>query len=407
MLYCFQCFSQNSLDKDLKVKLQSWNAESCDSTYDPYKLISRITDWIVKDGVSTITVNFSDNCCVEFDPTVTFRNDTLKLLPYAEYLGDYCSCDCCFSISFKIEGPINKNTIVYFKGQEIQVSDEHYATSEPTFSLDHGNKINRVNKYGFQEGTWIDRYDDGTLKSKHVFPENSLYFESESIWSKGYYPSGKLAYHDRKDTSEYWFDDGELKHQAIKYYSGDTIFERTITKYDNRQVRQNSLERYYPTVFKSDYDSTYKGKGSIFDYLYREEYYSNGQPKYLQKEDTCYTWFEGGNIKLKTYHSGSMHYNEENELVKKAFHWERPNPFGGGDLPHSIYVHYFENGVIKEVHHVRDEPSEDGKSVGVGIHYHWKWDKEQKLKSSPNEWEEELPWIKFEEIKLSPTNADE
>src|SRR6478752_4754502 len=97
------CFSQQGIEtKRSKVKLLKWNAEACDNTYDPYRLQNRITHVEVKNGITSITVNFTDNCCAAFKPEIEFKASKLTLLPYRKYFGDYCMCDCCFSISFEI-----------------------------------------------------------------------------------------------------------------------------------------------------------------------------------------------------------------------------------------------------------------------------------------------------------------
>lgn len=409
LVYCFICskgFAQgvsNSLEK--KVRLLTWSAQSCEDTYDPYKLQSRITSKETDKGITTITVNFSDNCCAEFDPQLEFHNGKLFLLPYKKYKGDYCSCDCCFSVSYRIDGLKTNDYTVFFRNEEIIVSNDHYKTVKPSSEIYNGMEINRLNKYGFQEGKWVEFFNEGTIRSEIQFPEKSLYYEPEFIWSKGYYPSGNLAHYYRQDTSEFWFEDGELKFQRLRYYSGDTTFEKSFRKYENRQLDQKYLERYYPTIFKSKFDTAYRGEGGKWDYLYNEAYYSDGQPKYLQGRDTSYTWFENGNIKLKEFNYGKIEYNNINQMVEQSYHWIEPNPYGGRDLPNSIYIHYHKNGVINEIHHVRDEMLDNGASRAPGVHYHWKWDENLNQTDFPKKWDDELPWSKFPGIKKSLTGA--
>ena len=101
-------------------------------------------------------------------------------------------------------------------------------------------------------------------------------------------------------------------------------------KTENRQLQEKYLERSYPTIFTSEFDSTYIGTGSRRNYIYKEEYYSNGQAKYVQGKDTNYTWFENGKIKLKSYISGKFEYDEQGRLVNRYYHWKEPGIKGWG-----------------------------------------------------------------------------
>jgi len=64
------------------IKLIKWASEDCDHTYDPNRLVTRITRMETKDGVTKITVNFPENCSVPIEPEINFRKNKLTLLPY-------------------------------------------------------------------------------------------------------------------------------------------------------------------------------------------------------------------------------------------------------------------------------------------------------------------------------------
>ena len=405
MVFSFSsCSSQGNSEKEkAKVKLVKWNAADCDNTYDPYRLQNRITNLKTNGGITFLTVNFSDNCCADFNPLIDFENNKLMLLPYKEYIGDYCACNCCFSINFEIEGIEMEDYEVYFKGKKIELSENHYKTVEASYETYKGEQINRVNKYGFREGAWMQFYENGKQKSFIKYPESSIYYEPRPEWSKRFSESGKLLYYSRKDTTESWFEDGELKSQTIEYSSGDTTFEKSFRKYENRQLQEKYLERHYPTIFTSEFDSTYKGTGSRWDYIYKEEYYSNGQSKYLQGKDTSYTWYENGKIKIKSFNSRELEYNEQGQLIERSFRWKEPGMPGWGDLNYSLYFEYRANGDLQRIHFVRDEPSKDGKSLAPSVHYEWKWDEELNLTEYPEKWNEDYPWEKITELKLLPT----
>ncbi len=395
------CSAQGGYENnEANVRLVKWSTADCNNTYDPYRLQNRITTFEMKDEVTFITVNFSDNCCADFKPIIEFKDNKLILLPYREYFGNYCSCNCCFSINFEIEGIEKSDYEIYFKDKKIEFSENHYKTVEPSFETHNGKQINRMNKCGFKEGIWIQFFENGNQKNIVKYPNSSIYYEPRSEWSKHFSESGKLVYFSRKDTTESWFEDGELKSQTIEYTLGDTTFEKSFRKYENRQLNEKYLERHYPTFFTSEFDATYKSTGSRWDYIYKEEYYSDGQPKYVQGKDTSYTWFENGKVKFKSYNSGKLEYDEQGRLIKRSFHWVEPGMKGWGDLNYSLYFEYRENGDLKRIHFVRDEPSKDGKSLSPSVHYYWKWDKDLNLIESPGKWNEDYPWKKIKEIEL-------
>lgn len=55
-----------------KAKLVDWKFNACDNTYDPYRLTNRITERRTQDGITFLTVNFTDNCCAAFKPQMAF-----------------------------------------------------------------------------------------------------------------------------------------------------------------------------------------------------------------------------------------------------------------------------------------------------------------------------------------------
>src|SRR5690606_16110728 len=122
-IYNSNCLSQNEIKKEQsKVRLVKWSAENCDNTYDPYRLQNRITRLESKNDITYITVNFTDNCCAKFNPKIEFKGNKLNILPYKKYNGDYCTCNCCFSINFEIKGIANKEFVVHFKNEKIKMT---------------------------------------------------------------------------------------------------------------------------------------------------------------------------------------------------------------------------------------------------------------------------------------------
>ena len=389
----------DSSDLKQKIKLVGWKDEPCNNTYDPYRLVNRITAVESRNDRTFITVSFSENCCIEFTPEIQFKKNKLYLYSQRNYTGDYCGCNCCFSIQFEISGLPEKEYAIYFNGKKIERSNDHYKVFPPSQETYNGAVINRTNKYGFKEGIWKTFYGDGKIESFKQYSDNQVFYDEDPIFTREFYHSGAVKSYSRRDTSESWFEDGELKHQKIQYKHGDTSFTYILRKYDNRQLKQKSLERHYPTVHKSQFDSSYKAEGSRFDKVYEERFYKSGKPEYLFNKDTSYTWFENSIMKEKDYPpSGRIRYNERGFITEKAFHWYRPGVKIKHDLSHSLYVEFYENQSVSKVHYVRDEEVEDGFS---NHHFEWEWDNQGKLTGSPDDWnDEEFPWRSFPEIKI-------
>jgi len=240
-------------------------------------------------------------------------------------------------------------------------------------------------------------HKNGKIENISEYEAVELYHQSYPLWSKSFYTSQKLRSYERKDTSEDWFEDGEMQYQRIEYKAGDTAYENGFRKFSNRRLAREYAERRYDLVLKSEFDSTYKGEGSIGEILYETKYFENGNLEYRFGKDTSYSWFRNGLVKFKRYRSGSINYDETGRVKERTFFWAEPGPIGQGDLDHSIYITYYKNGVIEEIHFVRYEADD----VGIGNnHYHWQWNDKMKLIASPKDWKEPLPWKRFKEIEL-------
>lgn len=395
----FCSFSQDSLKTGAHIKLIKWSAEDCDNMYNPDLLKSRITRLETHGESTFITVNFSDNCCAEFKPAITFSNNRLILLPYETESEEFCFCDCCFSIEYEISGLPSKEFEIYFKTKKVELSENYYAVVEPTDTLYKGKKINRINKYNFKEGLWITFYKNGQVETISKYPEEVPYFESFPLWSKGYYISGIPSYNTSTDTLQTWFEDGEVKSQFITYKKADTTYKIGLKKFDDRKLERRFFERSYPTVCKSTFSSEEEIL-VVLEIMYQEEYYSNGKPKLLFTTDTTYEWYENGQLKSKTYKSGEIKFNEMGNLFEQRYEYKVKRPKAWSELTNLMCVQFYENSNIKEIHVDRYELVNEGKELSR-INYRWKWDKEKKLIIGPKKWRGKYPWEDFKEINLS------
>lgn len=396
----FICLTSDGQTKSEAIKLVRWSSQSCDNTFDPYRLKNRISNIEYTDSTTIYTVHFSENCCVTFEPAINFYKNKLVLFPYREYKGDYCSCNCCFSIRYEISGLIGKKYQVYFNKAAVSLTDNYYDTVKASYELFNGEKINRSNKYGFKEGMWIKLYKDGSKEVVSEYPTQSLFYSPSPIWSKGYYKSGKLSFYDRKDTTETWFEDGELKSQFIEYKIGDTTFKTGLRKFENRLIQKEYFEKTYPTVLKSEFDTAYRQEVTLTEPVYKREYFQNGKPKYLLGVDTSFSWFETGQIESKSYKNGKIQFDSNGVLTEQSFSWLEKGPEDWRNLDNTLYVQFYPNGNIKEIELVRNEPTQDG--LAPGVRYTWAWNKEMNIIESPENWTEALPWTRFSELQVKP-----
>lgn len=390
------CFAQS--DKKDSVQLLSWQSYDCDDTYDPFLLKNRISKYEKVADALKMTVNFSENCCTPFEPTIDFVDNKLYLIPVTSKNSTFCDCRCCFSIEFTISGLGDEDFEVYFDGSKIEYSENHYDTIAPTSKIYNGQQINRKNKYGFHEGIWMTFYENNKIESIRQFPESVLYVDAWPIWIKYFHPSGSLQYYNRNDTIQEWFEDGTLLSEQYPYSVGDTSFDYSFRLYKNRTLKEKSLQRIYPVIHRSNFNDCYKAEGEMLSYAYKETYYENGQKDYLQLGDTIHSWYSNG--QLRRYHDPSkgIKFDSLGRITEKMFFWFSPGAECSKDLNNSLTMIYDNNLNITEVRLLRDEVIET--AIELNRTYYWKWNETGELIHSPKIWNEPLPWIKFETIKF-------
>lgn len=397
--FFFSCFpellaQELSTHTPEEILLVDWESMDCDDTYDPYKLKSRISFMEEVDGLLHIRVNFADNCCADFTPGITFANNRLELVSATREDNEFCFCNCCFSLEYKIAGLSGKTFEVFFNGKKIEVSDEHYETQKVTYEMYRGEQINFTNKYGFKEGRWMAFHESGQVEYDGEFPNNVQYQDSEAIWYKRYNIDGELIYFDRKDSTQAWFEDREIRAEKYSYTKGDTSFKYIFRKFENRKLAEKSLVLSYPYTLRSELNPCFEEEGLRTETLYKETFYRDGQRENLLSNDTLYKWHENGNFREIVFPNGSKRFDEEGNLSSQVFRWKTKGPACQADLRHNLYVYYDSSNSIKKIDMTRDEAL--GEKTYKGQDYIWTWDENKKLTSIPEEWDEDFPWEKFE-----------
>jgi hypothetical protein len=390
-------FIPDSIDNS--VRLYNWNAGNCDNSYNPYNLVHRISDTLIRQEITYITFSFSANCCSNFEPRLYFKNNELHIDPYSHTDSEYCDCNCCFSIQIGIEGLIGKKYKTIFDRHSVVYSEDPYPVFDETSELFDGKIINRTNKYRMKEGLWITYNKDSSTSTHQLFKETATDLDQDPIWTKVYLKNNILISHYRKDSSERWFESGKPKYKRYKYYNGDTTYSLEVKLYENGTLEKNALSNLYPTTFYSEFDPEYTSTGSKGDIIYDEEYYESGQLKHKYSLDTTRSWHSNGQISILNYSNGKIGYDSLGTLKTQSITWHEKGPIHFGDLNFTLYIEYHPNGIVSEVHYDRDEPDKDG--VSVSVDYYWQWDKFGKLIKYPRKWNEPLPWT---QIKTKSNN---
>lgn len=390
------CFAQS--DKKDTIQLVDWKSLDCDNTYDASRIKSRITKIEKGEDLIKITVNFRENCCADFQPSIQFIDDKLYLLPFTTRGDIYCLCDCCFSIEFAISGVAEKNFEIYFKGKKVVYSDNYYDTISPRFEMYKGQVINRINKYAFKEGKWMTFYPDSSVRSIREYPASVLYYDALPTWGKQFYPDGKLERYSRNDTVQEWFQDGTVQFENFEYSIGDTTFNYTLSLHDNRNLRMKSLRKYYPVIFRSKYNDCYEGNGFEFRDAYKESYYENGQRELLIRNDTTKKWYANGQLQEISFDSKRTEFDSLGRITEKIYFWDSPGTECSTDLSNTLYVQYDRDFNTVEIELSRDEVQDKG--IPLREDYGWEWNAEGVLIKSPENWNEEFPWERYVDIEI-------
>lgn len=380
------------------ILLVRWNAMDCDNSLDPYVLRSHIGSMEYSGDETSIVVNFPENCCVKFQPAIEFSNDTLNLLPYTKRSNERCTCDCCFSIEYVISGLKNDNLKILFAGKRVEPTENYYDTVAPTFEVFEGKIINRENKFGFKEGTWITFYEDSSIHQIMEFPEQSLNFHSHRpIWLKSFYPGGALKSYDRYHPvhMQEWFEDGTLKYENYEYEVNDTTIEYTFSLHENKMLKEKSHRKKYTTTLTSEFNDCFEAEITQWKYDPRETYYENGQRESLTTSTSSNSWYPNGQVQHSNQNGRSTTYDSLGRVTKRTFYWHTAGLECGRDIENSLTIRYDQEENVHEVAFKREKLETYGH-----VTFSWTWDEKGTLIASPEKWDEELPWKRFEDLTI-------
>lgn len=367
-------------------ELLSWSGGQCDRSVNSFYMINRISELKVVGNTVELSISVKANCCDEFHPAITFRNDTLRIQPdTSSGSRPKCGCNCCFCLKFVIGNLNDTSFVTLFRGQKLTYSSELYRTVPVVYEIYNGDTINRRNRYGVATGYWMTKYETGEVRIEQMFAANPDAFYEQSTWKKVYYQSGKLWVYDRNDTNESWYENGQLRYSKYIAIDNGDMITSTTSYYDNGQLKEVEIEKTYGED-RRVYD-TLSGGYHTSENLRHEKYYANGQPEYLPG-DTAKWWYENGALKKWQHGDTATEYYSNGTVYKSHKVWYLPYNSKAHGLQHVIYREYHPNGQLASIHFVRDEVVPGGRT---NAHYNWKWSETGELTEAPKEWNEPMP----------------
>jgi TonB family protein len=123
-----------------EISLINFSMSTCDCDTDPEKLTTHIDGKQFRGDTLVIEIATTANCCAKFIPKVFIQNNMLfldaELAP-----GEYCFCDCCFGLVYQINGIVNKDIPVNFRGKPVYLDLKKHDTYAKSFESINGDTI--------------------------------------------------------------------------------------------------------------------------------------------------------------------------------------------------------------------------------------------------------------------------
>ncbi len=156
-----------------KLSVLKFSQEDCESREMVRQLRRRIFHQTYESGILTIQVGAWAICCLEFDPLIKMKKDTLLLDIVEQFASEPCECSCYYKFNYKIGGLKSEPAIVKFHNKIIRFSNEKYVTYRPTYEIVNNDTVNYTDKYGLRQGKWIEP-KKLTLPDRYTIYKNGL-----------------------------------------------------------------------------------------------------------------------------------------------------------------------------------------------------------------------------------------
>lgn len=268
-------------------KLVNFIPSECDKETEVYRLRTRIIDKWYNNDTLKIEVGTSATCCVDFVPSIEFKNDTLNLI-FIE-TGEACECMCCYQFIYSIIGIGKKNVNIKLNGAAVELSSEKYLTYPIEYEISNSDTINYLDKYGLKQGEWIFKSDSSLDYSRAFAKDDNWIFQEFISYHDSLHVKNVSVNHEYKaSSSNHFYENGLLK----KSFTRNKNFYQQLNFYPNgilKSIRILGSDDYY-------YDKEYYESGKLFietfpdneEDLYQKYYYESGQLMalyYIHKED--------------------------------------------------------------------------------------------------------------------------
>lgn len=89
-------------------QLVSHNLSDCDNNSEPSYIRKRIVNKVMNSDTLMLKIAFAKNCCIQANPLLELKNDTL-FLEIKNTSDLMCACNCCFTLDLKVLGVANTN----------------------------------------------------------------------------------------------------------------------------------------------------------------------------------------------------------------------------------------------------------------------------------------------------------
>lgn len=232
--------------KDKEIILQRFNTSDCSEILDPNRLNTRIVSLTQTLDTTFIEISFSEDCCLDPQPKISFQNSTLSIELNSKNQKVICECKCCYNMELVVTGIKESNFRTTFNKEEIFLSDLYYKDTFPeVYEIINGDTVNRKNIYGHKTQDWYEYFENSkVVKSKIVYSGITGNAKIDIQSKEVYYLNGNLNqriiadssldYYNRpgrKDQldrlnfgfiSESFFENGNIQKRCIPTWSSDS-----------------------------------------------------------------------------------------------------------------------------------------------------------------------------------------
>ena len=187
-----------------KPEMIHFEMSPCQDGYDLFRFQERIVSIDREDDQAIIEIAVKDNCCIGELGSVAVKGDTIILhygIPKGSedikvgeiFTVEVCSCNCCFHFNYTISGLEDKDYSYIVRGLEgsrpIKYYEHAYKIVEPRYDIIDGDTVNYHDKFGFKQGWFVSKTENGLLRRKLLYEDDIPVF---GLYNQKFFDNGKL-----------------------------------------------------------------------------------------------------------------------------------------------------------------------------------------------------------------------